>query len=135
MNEEIEEDENVKRPIGITIAAILFGMIGVIGIIGLIVFMMTAHPDPRLLSDHFYEEIKFGTFFTFIFGCVCLIAANGLWRMKKSGGIVGIILGIITVIFGIVFYIIESDVVVDGLTVIFGVLMTILIASGWKSLT
>ena len=125
----------IEKPVVIVIAAILFGIMGVLEVLsGLIITAL----GPMI--QNLLESTEFGSFvggFVILFGGIILVAgvldiavAYGLWELKKWGGILGIILGIISVLLSIPFVTIDF-----GFSLILSLAMVTLIALGWNSLS
>ena len=120
---ERQREEQVKKPFVIVIAAIVSIMMGII--------MITAI-GPIVETELSYIIGGFATVIggiTIVVGVLDIAAAYGLWKLKKWGGILGVILSIIGLLLSIPFMAIDY-----GLSVILSSEMIILIALGWKSL-
>ena len=118
-----QREEPVKKPFVIVIAAIVSIMMGII--------MITAI-GPIVETELSYIIGGFATVIggiTIVVGVLDIAAAYGLWKLKKWGGILGVILSIIGLLLSIPFMAIDY-----GLSVILSFEMIILIALGWKSL-
>ena len=104
-----QKTEEIERPVVIVIAAILFGIMGVHEVLSGLIF---AALGPMILME--YTELA-----SFVGGSVILF-----------GGILGIILGMISLLIGIPFVNIDF-----GFSLTFSLAMIILIAFGWNSLS
>ena len=125
--------EQIERPVAIVIAAILFGIMGILEVLSGLIF---AALGPMILMES-SELASFVGGSVILFGGIILVAgvldiavAYGLWELKKWGGILGIILGIISVLLSIPFVTIDF-----GFSLILSLAMVILIALGWNSLS
>ena len=104
-----QKTEEIERPVVIVIAAILFGIMGVHEVLSGLIF---AALGPMILME--YTELA-----SFVGGSVILF-----------GGILGIILGMISLLIGIPFVNIDF-----GFSLTLSLAMIILIAFGWNSLS
>jgi len=104
-----QKTEEIERPVVIVIAAILFGITGVHEVLSGLIF---AALGPMILME--YTELA-----SFVGGSVILF-----------GGILGIILGMISLLIGIPFVNIDF-----GFSLTLSLAMIILIAFGWNSLS
>ena len=104
-----QKTEEIERPVVIVIASILFGITGVHEVLSGLIF---AALGPMILME--YTELA-----SFVGGSVILF-----------GGILGIILGMISLLIGIPFVNIDF-----GFSLTLSLAMIILIAFGWNSLS
>jgi uncharacterized membrane protein (DUF2068 family) len=128
-----QKTEKIERPVVIVIAAILFGIMGVLEVLSGLIF---AALGPMILMEY-TELASFVGGSVILFGGIFLVAgvldvavAYGLWELKKWGGILGIILGVISLLLSIPFVTIDF-----GFSLILSLAMIILIAFGWNSLS
>lgn len=124
--------EQIERPVVIVIAAILFGIMGIFEVLGGLIFAalgpMILMESTELASFVGGSVILFGGIFL-VAGVLDVAAAYGLWELKKWGGILGIVLGIISLLLSIPFVTIDF-----GFSLVLSLAMIILIALGWNSL-
>ena len=125
--------EKIERPVLIVIAAILFGITGVLEVLSGLIFAalgpMILMESSELASFVEGSVILFGGIFLVV-GMLDVAVAYGLWELKKWGGTLGIILGIISLLLSIPFVAIDF-----GFSLVLSLAMIILIALGWNSLS
>lgn len=126
------------RPGVITAASILAGIMGGFSIIGAVVFFAGA----AFIGTSTFEdaELPFSITVTtgvmaglgvllLIFGVLYLLSCNRLWKRRRSGGILGIVLGVIGIASSV--FPLQGSTLVGALP---DVALIVLILMGWNSL-
>jgi len=156
----IRESEN-KKPVVIIIAAIFYMISGaLISLTGflLIVLNLELYNKYLLIDAPYFFGSVFGAlialggpitgpFWTitvkiigiinFMEGILFIYLGNGLWKMKKWAGVLGIFLRGSYLLFFLLFFVVNSVQITTGiapLALIVNVMVVVLIMLGWKSL-
>ncbi len=125
------------RPGVITAASILSGIMGGCSIIGAIACFLTAgvvrsetpNTPEQLLGMMVTLELMIAIgVVLLIFGVLCLLSCNRLWKCRRSGGILGIALGVLGIVISVPLSIGSAIGIIPSIALI------VLILMGWRSL-
>lgn len=143
----LKYEEVTKRPLFLTVASILEALGGIFSIIFFFIILLllsiaSSYASYTPENSFIFAEaaIAVGSAVVlFIWGVVCLVAAYGLWKLKRYGGIIGIIEASIGATGSIIFIPFSlGNPIVLMMDLIFGIIYNLaiiaLIALGWNYL-
>jgi len=124
------------RPASITVASILFYIFGILGIIGSLILL---GGGSILYGVPYVGWLTGGVFIAFgiiglIISILDILAGYWLWHSLRKGGIIGIIVCVLSIIVSIPELLIPSMAALTGVSILIDIVLIILIGIGWKSL-
>ncbi len=126
--------EEFVRPTSIIVAAILFYILGALGIIWSVGIMASGSVASLLIGAQLVSPLIIGLI-GLVLSMLYLIAGYWLWNGLREGGILGVVLSVISVSFSIPLLAAPFLAAVTAVLMVVGVVLIMLIAMSWNYLT